>query len=85
MALSEKTKSDFNATDVNTTDDDMEALFEWKHGDKIYGTNAKSNRGMREYRRDINNAWGKQNNYKDIYVDTLLPYKLTRKRIKKGD
>lgn len=85
MALSEKTKSDFNATDVNTTKDDMSALFKWKHGEKIYGTHAKSNNAMRIYRRDINKAYGKQNQYKDVYVDTFLPFPLTKKRIKKGD
>lgn len=85
MALSDRTKTDISADDINTTADDMESLFKWEHGDIVRGTKADSNKGMREYRRDINRAWGKQDSYKDVYVDTFLPYKLTIKRIRKGD
>ena len=69
--LSDKTKSgDFEWPNTTT---DMELLEEWKHGQKIYGTFALAHKGFREYREDINKAWGKENNYKKntVYVNTL--------------
>jgi hypothetical protein len=83
MALSNRTKTDLNSDDINNTSDDMTSLFEWEYGDTVRGTHAKSHEGMKQYRKDINKARNKS--YKDVYVDTLLPYQLTIKRIRNGD
>jgi hypothetical protein len=67
--------------DVPTTTKDMNALFTWEHGDEIYGTEAKKKRKyMERYRRDINKAYGKQSQYKDLYIDTMGP-KLISKQL----
>ena len=55
---------------VNNTSDDISALFEWEYGEKVYGTHANAHVGMRNYRRDIESAYGKEKSYKDFYVDT---------------
>jgi len=71
--LSNKTKSgDFT---VPNTKDDMEAMEKWQHGDKLYGTFAKSLSAQKRYRDDINKAWGKENAYKKntIYINTMKP------------
>jgi hypothetical protein len=60
-----------NKDEVPTTTQDMSALFQWEHGDKVYGTNAKMSVGMKNYIKDINTAWGQENSYLDIYIDTL--------------
>ena len=44
---------------------------EWEHGDTLYGTFAKSHHAMKEYINDINRAWGKEDSYKDWYIDTF--------------
>lgn len=69
--LSDKTKSG-NLTWPNTTTD-MELLEKWTHGQTVYGTFALSHKGFKAYRDDINNAWGKESNYKHntVYIDTL--------------
>lgn len=54
---------------------DMYNLYTWEHGDKLYGTHAKSNGAMQRYRNDINKAWGREKDYKKnlIFVDTTRP------------
>jgi len=58
-----------------TTTEDMERLFKWEHGDKIYGTHAKEHEGMQEYIDDVNEAWGKEDEYDSnkILIDTFKP------------
>lgn len=70
MALSEKTKSG-DTVDFANTKDDMEDAFKWEHGDIVRGSYAKTSEGLKNYRDDINRAWGNQDNYKDIYIDTF--------------
>jgi len=80
--LSNKTKSgDFTIPNTKT---DMEALAEWKHGDKLYGTFAKSLPAEKNYRNDINKAWGKESKYKKntIYINTMKPLGPQLKRYK---
>lgn len=60
-----------DGNEVPSTTRDMNRLFTWKHGDKIFGTHAKSNKAMNAYRNDINKGWGRDKFYKDIYIDTL--------------
>jgi hypothetical protein len=55
---------------IDQTSDDMKSLFTWKYGEEIYGTHAKSHVGMNNYIKDINAAYGKQNDYKPYYIDT---------------
>lgn len=69
--------------DVSTTTKDISALAQWKHGQKIRGTFAKSQEGMMSEINDINKAWGKQKQRKDVYIDTFLPD--IGKRLKDGD
>ena len=71
--LSNKTKAG-NFT-VPNTKDDMSAMEKWEHGDKLYGTFAKSLQAQKAYRNDINKAWGKESKYKKntIYINTMLP------------
>ncbi len=78
--LSNKTK-DGSLVWPNTTDD-MEDLEEWKHGQTVYGSFAKLHSGFKNYRDDINRAWGKENDYKKntLYVDTL---KLVSEQLKR--
>jgi hypothetical protein len=59
--------------DVPRTTEDMSEMFQWKPGDKIYGTVAKNSVWGKQYRRDINRAIGKE--YKAFYVDPLKPVK----------
>ena len=58
-------------------------LFTWKHGDTVRGTHAKAHKGMREYTKDINKAYGKQGSYKTIYIDTFKPIGPQLKKLKK--
>ena len=60
---------------VPKTSDDMTRLYEWEHGDLIYGTHAKENEAMQEYINDINRAWGRESDYDNnmIFVDTNKP------------
>jgi len=69
--------------DVNTTDD-MTKLFQWQYGDVLYGTQAKSSPTMAEYIKDIEEAWGREDEYESnkIYVDTFKPD--VGKRYKQG-
>jgi hypothetical protein len=55
--------------EVPTTTKDMNKLFEWEHGDVLYGKQAKDHVGMKRYREDIDKAYGKQDKYKDKYID----------------
>lgn len=59
--------------EVPTTTKDMNELYTWEHGDEIYGTQAKENGPMERYRRDINKAYGKEGQYKDLYINTFGP------------
>lgn len=81
--LSNKTKS--GDIDVPSTKDDMTRLAEWEHGDKIYGTFAKSLAHWKRYMDDINNAYGAEDDYYDgnvIYVDTFKPIGDQLKKLK---
>uniref|UniRef100_A0A6M3KFJ3 Uncharacterized protein n=1 Tax=viral metagenome TaxID=1070528 RepID=A0A6M3KFJ3_9ZZZZ len=57
--------------EIPTTTKDMNALFQWEHGDKVYGAQAKEHEGMKEYIKDINLAYGKESSYKSMYFDTF--------------
>jgi hypothetical protein len=83
MSLSDRTRSTSTSDDFPSTKDDMENLFKWEYGQKVLGTHARAHKGMREYRRDIIKAKGKK--YKPVYIDTLLPYPMTKERLNKGD
>jgi hypothetical protein len=69
--LSEKTKS--GNFDYPNTKDDMEALDTWKYGVKLYGTFAKSCPGEKRYRRDIERAYGNEDDYDSnvVYINTF--------------
>lgn len=70
-----------NKDEVPTTTEDMSALFQWEHGDKVYGKHANSHIGMQNYIKDIDNAWGQENSYLDIYIDTLRPNVLVSEQL----
>jgi len=59
--------------EVPRTSVDMNKLFLWIHGEEVYGTHAEEHVGMKNYRRDINKAYGKQDSYQDFYIDTTKP------------
>jgi hypothetical protein len=61
----------------------MNKLFTWKHGDVLYGKQAKNHAGMKAYQKDINKAYGKQDDYKDYYIDTTKPIGKQLKDMKK--
>jgi hypothetical protein len=63
-----------NPDEIPTTTADMSRAFKWQYGDKLYGTQAKKNAALKRHRKDINKSYGKEDDYKDIYIDTLLPY-----------
>lgn len=69
--------------EVPTTTKDMHELFMWEHGDEVKGTQAKKHIGMKNYQRDINKAFGKEDKYKDIYVDTYTEDNLVSKQLEK--
>ena len=80
--LSNKTKSgDFT---VPNTKDDMSEMEKWQHGQKLYGTFAKSLPAQKAYRNDIDKAWGKESKYKKntIYINTMKPLGPQLKRYK---
>jgi len=66
---------------VPTTTKDMNKLFEWEHGDKVYGTQADEHIGMKNYRDDINKAYGKESDYEDIYIDIYTGRVLVSKQL----
>lgn len=55
------------------TSEDMSNMYKWEHGKKVRGTHAKEDEALERYRTDINKAYGKEGDYKDIYIDTFLP------------
>ena len=61
----------------------MNSLFEWEHGDKVYGTHAEEHPGMKNYIKDIDKAYGKESDYKDIYVDIYTGRVLVSKQLEK--
>lgn len=69
--LSNKTKA--GTLKWPNTTADQTALAKWKKGDTVYGSFAKLHSGFKNYRDDINAAWGKENDYKKntLYVDTF--------------
>lgn len=69
--------------EVPTTTKDVSRMMQWTHGDTIYGTDVKEDNAFLAYVEDINKGWGKENKYKDIYIDTFLPD--IGKRLKTGD
>ena len=66
--------------EVPRTSEDMHDLFTWQHGDTIYGTHAKSHPGMAGYIKDINKAYDKEDQYKDIYLDNFKKISDEKKR-----
>ena len=72
-ALSNRTKTEVNISDVPKTSDDMTALFEWKVGDPDpKGTHALAHEGMKRYIDDIRNA-PLESDYEPIFINTLQP------------
>lgn len=67
--------------EVPTTTKDMNKLFTWEYGDETYGAHAKGHEGMKEYKKDIEKAYGKQNKYKDLYIDIYDPVKPISKQL----
>jgi hypothetical protein len=62
---------------------DMNKLFTWEHGnEEIRGTHAKKHKGMEKYIKDIDQAWGKESQYKHIYLDTFRPLTPQLEKIK---
>jgi hypothetical protein len=84
--LSDKTKSgDFDAPN---TKDDMDDLETWEYGDEIKGTFAKSHKGFERYRRDIEKAYGNEDDYDSnvVYINTFSTDSIDRtinKQLKK--
>jgi len=74
-----------NPDDIPTTTADMSRMFRWEYGDKVYGSHAKQNTWGKEYRRDINAYYGKEDEYLDKYIDTLFGEKLVSERFEDGD
>lgn len=74
-----------NPDDVPTTTADMSRMFKWEYGDEIYGTHAKANLWGKEYRKDINKWYGREGDYLDIYINTLIKDKLVSERLEDGD
>lgn len=72
---SDRTKTAPNVSaspsEVANTTDDMSNLAKWKYGDEIYGTYAKSSKGLYGYVKDIKKAYGKEDSYRNFFVDTL--------------
>lgn len=68
---SDRTLTAVATPDVPTTKKDMKALFEWKYGDEVYGDFAQDHVGMKNYRKDIEKSYGKEDDYKAIFIDTL--------------
>jgi len=62
------------------TTQDMSKLYQWKPGDVIRGSFAKSNTGMMGYIRDIEGA-PNESEYKANYIN---PYKLVSEKLKKS-
>lgn len=71
--------------EVPRTTVDMSKAQAWKHGDKLYGTQAKKAPGLRLWRNDINKAWGKERRYDHnmIFINTYKPIGDQLKRLKK--
>lgn len=69
-----------------TTTEDMEKLFKWEHGDTVQGDAAKDHAGMQDYIDDINEAYGREDDYDSnkIYIDTFKDEPIGP-RLKKGD
>jgi len=67
--------------EVPTTTKDVSAMFKWEHGDELYGTHANEYEPLKTYRKDINRAYGKESQYKDVYIDTLSTTKLVSKQL----
>lgn len=55
---------------VPTTSQDMSNAFKWQYGDKLHGRYAKDSPALKEWRRDIEAAWGNEDDYKPLYLDT---------------
>lgn len=74
-----------NPAEVPSTTVDMIAAFNWKHGEKLYGSHAKENEALKRYRTDINNAYGRERDYDDnmIFVDTLNKKTLVSEQLNK--
>ena len=58
---------------VPTTSNDVSKAFKWKHGDTLRGTFAQAMSGLKAYRKDIDDAYGNEDDYRDIYIDTTKP------------
>jgi glutamate synthase domain-containing protein 1 len=73
LPFDQKTLSVVATAEVPTTTKDRREIAMWKHGDKVYGTEAKDDEFFKEYRKDINKAWGRQDDYEEnmIFINTL--------------
>lgn len=60
---------------------DMDMLEKWEYGDDVHGTFAKSIEAFKNYRDDINKAYGKEDDYEPIYIDTLNTKKSVGERL----
>ena len=71
--------------EVPTTTKDMHRLYMWQYDEEVYGTYAKKEKAQKRYRRDISRAQNKQEEYKDIYIDTFVQKKLVSKQLEEFD
>ena len=61
-----------NEDEIPTTTRDMSRKFKWEHGDELYGTFAKKESAcMTSHIRDINRQYGREDDYKNIFIDTF--------------
>jgi hypothetical protein len=56
--------------DVPRTTIDMWYLFQWRHGDTLYGNQHKEHTMFKGHVQDIEKQWGKEDEYLDIYIET---------------
>lgn len=69
--------------EVPKTSSDMNKLFTWEHGnEEVRGTHAKEHKGMKNYKKDIEQAYGKEEQYKHIFIDTFKPLTPQLEKIK---
>ena len=70
-SVRETTATSLRLQGIASTTKDMSALFKWEYGDEIYGTHAKAEVGMHENIDDIEFDYGREDDYKPYYIDTL--------------
>lgn len=57
--------------EVPRTTIDMSYLFQWRHGDILYGNQHREHTMFKGHVKDIEKAWGNEFDYLDVYIDTL--------------